>query len=136
MKLGEMLSVRWVFGPPYNYDKRVFITSFEEVESALSERVKSVPDELWVVYYMPDGAQAFMLSRPVPTDRGVSIMTSMKCDDDYVRLCLAMRAYFANNSSKNKFWMTTGNGTSNPQLEARLRGYDGQVKKEFRYFQF
>lgn len=136
MKLGEMLSVRWVYGPPYNYDKKVYITSLEEVESAISERVKDYgADEFWVVYYMADGAQAFMLSRPVPTESGVSILTSMGCDDDYVRLCLVMRAYFANNASKNKFWMTAGQGSIDPQLESRLRGYDGQLKKEFRYYQ-
>jgi hypothetical protein len=141
MILGEMLMVDWNFGPPYTEGKPVYISSHEEIESLMADRVKNNPHEFWILYYTPLGAHGFLMSRPMPTDMGVSIMKSLKCDDAYINLCARRGWYNCRTVPKERlgdyiarFWTTYGKQSMHPVMEATLRKHDSHLAPENRYF--
>ena len=100
------------------------ISSTQEVEELLSERVSKHPDEFWVTYLTPSGGvHAFLLSHKYTPQEAENLMRELRCDLLYVELSCKRKKFGVRISPKPNrlgdyvasYWQTFGRGT--PLLE-------------------
>jgi hypothetical protein len=75
-------------------ERHYTISSIEEVNDLLTQRVITNPDELWHAYLTPSGGvHAFRVSHRTPAAQGVEIIKSLKGDLLYAEMTLRRNMY-------------------------------------------
>ena len=93
------------------------VSSFEEIQQILTERVNAHPHERWALYKTPGGGHAFRLSHHTPVEEGVKIQAAMRGDRLYSMYCGWNAAYNCRISKKE--------GRSNDFISSFVRCYGG-----------
>ncbi len=140
LDLFNLLMVDWDPAPHSgSYDARHFtISSIEEVEELLLQRVTLHPDELWKAYLTPSGGvHAFRVSHLTPMSEGIDIIKSLQGDLLYAGLIEARQTYSVRVSAKYtvdgslregdyvaKYWKSFGKGVALPENEVVMTLHD------------
>ena len=95
------------------------ISSTDDVDRILSNRVESNPDEFWITYLTPSGGvHAFLMSHRYTPLEAEPLMRQLKCDLLYVEISLKRKKFavrispslFGLGDYVASFWKTFGNG--------------------------
>ncbi len=138
LDLSTICMVDWDPKPEGEHDTTHFtISSIEEVEALLIERVALHPDELWQAYLTPSGGvHAFLVSHSLPVEEGVKVIEDMHGDLIYAEMSLKRGKYGVRVSPKKvdgvprrgdyiaKAWKSFGNGTALPENVAVMQLHD------------
>lgn len=116
------------------------ITSIQEVETILNQRVVTHRNELWKAYLTPSGGvHAFLLSHLTPSNEGVQIIKDLRGDLLYAKMTLARGTYSVRVSPKivegvprkgdyvAKYWKTFGIGTCLPENDKVMTLHDSYL---------
>lgn len=125
-----LLMLDWDIAPD-KPDDHFTVSSFEEIQQILEERVSKHPSEKWALYKTPNGAHAFLISHHTPTEVGVEIQTAMRGDQLYSKYTAWDKAYSCRVSKKDRpgdfvasFVRCYGSGFSLPEQERILSIHD------------
>jgi uncharacterized protein (DUF2249 family) len=112
------------------------VSSFEDIETIITSRVKSHTEELWALYKTPGGGHAFLISHHKPVEEGIEIQAEMKGDLCYRHFTKERGQYNVRIQQKRgrendfiaSFQKCIGTGASDPELVQILRIHDLFVK--------
>jgi len=120
MDFFNLVMIDWDPSPSDTPDEVHYtISSIEDVDRILSNRIKSNPDEFWVTYLTPSGGvHAFLVSHKYTPEEAEPLMRELKCDLLYVELSLKRKKFGVRISPKPNrlgdyvasFWKTFGGG--------------------------
>ena len=143
LNLYDLLMVDWDPVPvgEQEIDKDHYtISSIEEVDNILNERVHSHPDELWKAYLTPSGGvHAFRVSHSTPCGEGIDIIKEMQGDLLYAKMSSLRNFYGVRVSPKivnglpregdyvAKYWKSFGSGTALPGNELVMKLHDSYL---------
>lgn len=138
LNLESLLMVDWDPKPEGEHDTDHYtISSIEEVNYILTQRVAAHPTELWKAYLTPSGGvHAFLLSHKFESGEGVPIIKALRGDLLYARMSKSRGYYGVRVSPKiidsaprkgdyvAKYWKTFGNGAALPDNMAVMLLHD------------
>lgn len=113
------------------------ISSTQEVEELLAQRVSEHPDEFWITYLTPSGGvHAFLLSHKYTPEEAEPLMRQLKCDLLYVELSLKRKKFGVRISPKPNrlgdyvasYWKTFGSGIPLPEHVETLKLKESFIK--------
>jgi hypothetical protein len=113
-------------------EKHYTVSSFEEIQQIITERVIAYPHERWALYRTPGGGHAFLISQFTSVDKGVEIQSDMRGDKLYSMYCGWNAAYNCRISKKegrandfiSSFVRCYGGGFALPEQERLLQIHD------------
>jgi hypothetical protein len=115
----NLMMVDWDIADAEPDEKHYTVSSFEEIQQLIAERVNAHPYERWALYRTPGGGHAFLISHYTPVERGIEIQSAMRGDKLYSMYCGWNKAYNCRISQKA--------GRSNDFISSFVRCYGGGI---------
>ena len=119
MKLNNLVMLNWDPSPTGQQDGVHYtISSTDDVEEIMVDRMKEHTDEFWVTYLTPSGGvHAFLLSHSMLPIEAAPMMEDMQCDKLYIKMNLKGNYFGVRISPKlgrkgdyvASYWKTFGN---------------------------